>query len=176
MMISTFNCYIVHEIAPDGLEVDGIFWLGLINIRCISENEIEIVSAVLSILIIFKNRGLHTFLLFGIVFCMRELIDLPFFRGSVSVRTSGFVIVIELLKLSFYKFISNYLIILPWSLFGVIRLLKKKWLLTSELRSLVDIEKKQLKENIAPKYGVLFDLDPLSEQNQNQTIPSPLFG
>ncbi|KAA6358325.1 MAG: hypothetical protein EZS28_046148 [Streblomastix strix] len=151
MMISTFDYFVVHEIAPDGSQVDRIFWLGLINIRCLYENAIVIVSVVLSIFLLFvilfynttiqlfifnhnqKNgglfgcssgwfKGLHTLLLFGIVFCMRELIDLPFYRGIISVGTSGFIIVIVLLKQPFYKFISNYLTILPWSLFGAIRL------------------------------------------------------
>ncbi|KAA6363968.1 MAG: hypothetical protein EZS28_040505, partial [Streblomastix strix] len=38
------------------------------------------------------------------------------------------------------------------------------------------MEKEQMKKNIAQKFGASFDLDPLSRQNQNQTIPSPLFG
>ncbi|KAA6369122.1 MAG: hypothetical protein EZS28_035351, partial [Streblomastix strix] len=145
------------------------------------------------------------------VFCMRELIDWPFWRGVVSVGTSGFIIVIVLLKQPFYKFISNYLTILPWSLFGVIRLcaeigysfedasnsiipqiiflvlglilgialsiflyqvlnrqMKKKWYLTSSLRPLVDAQKEQMKENASQKFGVSFDLDPLTGQNQQQ--------
>ncbi|KAA6393723.1 MAG: hypothetical protein EZS28_010746 [Streblomastix strix] len=151
MMISTFDCIVVHEIAPDESRVDGIFQLGLINIRFLSGNAIEIVSAILSIffllvtffyratiqLFIFNHnekngalfgcssgwfRGLRTFLLFGIVFCMRELIDFPFNRRIVSVGTSGFITVIVLLKQQFYKFTSNYLTILPYSLFGAIRL------------------------------------------------------
>ncbi|KAA6382825.1 MAG: hypothetical protein EZS28_021647 [Streblomastix strix] len=121
------------------------------NIRYLSGKAIEIILAVLStifiLVIFFYNstiqpfkfyhnlnngglfeyssgyfRGVHIFLLLGIVFCKRELIDLPFFRGIPSAGTSGLIIVIILLKQPFYEFISIYLNILPWSLFGVIRL------------------------------------------------------
>jgi hypothetical protein len=53
---------------------------------------------------------------------MRELIGWPFWRGVVSVGTSGLIIIIVILKQPFYKFASNYLTILPWALFGAIRL------------------------------------------------------
>ncbi|KAA6380952.1 MAG: hypothetical protein EZS28_023521 [Streblomastix strix] len=230
-IISTFDYFVVHEIALDGSQLNGIFWLGLNNIRYLSGKAIEIILAVLStifiLVIFFYNstiqpfkfnhklnsgglfecssgciRGLHIFLLLGIVFCKRELIDLPFFRGIVSAGTFGLIIVIILLKQPFYKFISNYLNILPWSLFGEIRLcveidyqfqefeialfifihsvlnrkMRKKWLLASELRTIVDIEKQQIKKKTAQKFRASFDFDPLSGQNQNQTIPSSFFG
>jgi TctA family transporter len=52
---------------------------------------------------------------------MRELIGWPFWRVVVSVGTSGFIIIV-ILKQPFYKFLSNFLTIIPWVLFGAIRL------------------------------------------------------
>ncbi|KAA6395267.1 MAG: hypothetical protein EZS28_009204 [Streblomastix strix] len=88
----------------------------------------------------------------------------------VSVGTSRFIIVIVLLKQPFHKFLSNYLTIFLWSHF-----VRKKWHLTSERRPLSDIEKELMKKNATQKFGALFDLDPLSGQNHNQPIHSPLF-
>ncbi|KAA6401936.1 MAG: hypothetical protein EZS28_002542 [Streblomastix strix] len=130
-------------------------------------------------------RGLHTILLFSIVFCMRELIDWPFCRGVVSVGTSGVIIIIILMKQPFYKFQSNYLTIIPWSIFGSIKICAEIGYAIEEVTHsivpqiiflILGFIKKQLKENVAQKFGASFGSDSFSGQNQINLSPSHQFG
>ncbi|KAA6390002.1 MAG: hypothetical protein EZS28_014468 [Streblomastix strix] len=65
---------------------------------------------------------LETVLTFGICFAMRMLVEWPFWRGIVTVGTSLTIVIIIYWYQPYFKYISNVLACIIWTMFGSIRL------------------------------------------------------
>ncbi|KAA6401417.1 MAG: hypothetical protein EZS28_003056 [Streblomastix strix] len=141
--ITTFDCFKDEE----GKNI----WRADVTIQCLSGNVLHIIGFIIGIVFLLcylsysvvirififnynpksysiftcKNSTfnvLETVLTFGICFAMRMLVEWPFWRGIVTVGTSLTIVIIIYWYQPYFKYISNVLTCILWTMFGSIRL------------------------------------------------------
>ncbi|KAA6379106.1 MAG: hypothetical protein EZS28_025366, partial [Streblomastix strix] len=141
--ITTFDCFKDEE----GKNI----WRADITIQCLNGNILHIIGFIIGIVFLItfliysvlirtfifnfnpksyslftcRNSAFNVFeviMTFGICFAMRMLVEWPFWRGIVTVGTSLTIVIIIYWYQPYFKYISNVLTCIIWTMFGSIRL------------------------------------------------------